>query len=40
VVKEAAWTLDEHSSAAMKMWNRDQDCLVALKRADGWDLML
>jgi hypothetical protein len=40
VVKEAAWTLDEHSSSERRMWNRDPDCLLATRRADGWDVLL
>jgi len=40
VVKEAAWTLDEHSTAALRMWNRDPDVLLATRRADGWDVVL
>jgi hypothetical protein len=40
VVKEAAWTLDEHSNDSLRMWNRDPDCLLATRRADGWDVIL
>jgi hypothetical protein len=40
VVKEAAWTLDEHSSPTSRMWNREADCLLATRRADGWDVAL
>ncbi len=40
VAKEAAWTLDGHSNDSLRMWNRDPDCLLATRRADGWDVVL